>query len=192
MIRMWSFSRFACVAALNLFLLAAGTLAQDPIVQPGERVSPVSRTTVFVRDIDESLKLYRDILGMTPRIDRVLEGEFWNAVVGTAGENKKIKVMIMQTGDEHVGNVGLFQYVDENDGPPVYKPPRLQTGDVALIFLTNDIFGIYREVTAAGYTIVSPPSNPDPDAGPYAGYEMIFFDRDGIAINLIQRARATE
>lgn len=182
---------FGLAATLTLLLGASGlALAQTPSVADGARVSAVSRTTVFVRDIDESLKLYRDILGMTPRVDRTLEGEFWNGVVGTHGEDKKIKVLIMQTQKgEQVGNVGLFQYVDENDGPPVYKPPRIQTGDVALIFLTEDIFGIYEEAKAAGYTIVSPPSNADPNAGPDDGYEMIFFDRDGIAINLIQRAK---
>jgi len=179
--------RFLTCAAV---MCAANVQAQVPTVADGARVSAVSRTTVFVRDLDESLKLYRDILGMKARTDRLLEGEFWNGVVGTHGEDKKIKVMIMQTQDgEQIGNVGLFQYVDENDGPPVYKAPRMQTGDVALIFLTEDIFGIYNEVKDAGYTIVSPPSNQNPNAGPDDGYEMIFFDRDGIAVNLIQRPK---
>ncbi len=164
--------------------------AQIPSIAEGARVSPVSRTTVFVRDIEKSLELYRDILGLRPRTERMLEGEFWNAVVGTAGEAKRIRVVILNTTEgERVGNVGLFQFVDENDGPPVYKPPRVQTGDVALIMLTGDMLQIYAEVREAGYTIISPPMNAQGDTDANAGYEMLFFDRDGIIVNLIQRPK---
>ena len=173
------------------FLLAAGTAAgQNITIADGARVSPVSRITVFVRDLDESLKLYRDILGLKPRRERMLEGPFWNDVVGTAGEDKRIKVMILKTTEgEVVGNVGLFQFVDENDGPPVYKPPRVQTGDVALIMVTEDIIGIYETVRDAGYTVIAPPMNAAGNTGPDAGYEMLFFDRDGIIVNLIQPSK---
>jgi len=179
------------VSILMLVGLIATTLhAQVPTVAEGARVSPVSRTTVFVRDLEESLKLYSDILGLKPRMERVLEGEFWNVVVGTGGEDKRIRVVILNTTEgERVGNIGLFQFVDENDGPPVYKPPRVQTGDVALIMLTKDILRIYGEVRDAGYTIIAPPMNSAGDTDPDAGYEMLFFDRDGIIVNLIQPAK---
>jgi len=168
-------------------LLSTAVHTQVPAVAEGARVSPVSRTTVFVRDIEESLKLYSNILGLQPRRERMLEGEFWNVVVGTAGEDKRIRVVILNTTEgERVGNVGLFQFVDEHDGPPVYKPPRVQTGDVALIMLTEDILQIYEEVRDAGYTIIAPPMNAAGDTGPDVGYEMLFFDRDGIIVNLIQ------
>ncbi len=182
--------RTAAAIACTLLLAAGNAAAQNISIADGARVSPVSRTTVFVRDLDESLKLYRDILGLKPRRERLLEGPFWNDVVGTAGEDKRIKVMILQTTEgEVVGNVGLFQFVDENDGPPVYKPPRVQTGDVALVMLTHDIMGIYETVRDAGYTIISPPSTQDKDPGPETVYEMLFFDRDGVIVNLIHRPR---
>ena len=113
-----------------------------------------------------------------------------NELVGTPGENKIIRVAILNaTGDEWVGDVGLLQYVDENDGPPVYKPSRVQTGDVALVFVTNDMLQVYEEVREAGYTIIAPPMNPAGQSGPDAPYEFMFFDRDGIIVNLIQRAK---
>ena len=178
------------LCAISGFLFAPTTHAQTPTVAEEARVSPVSRTTVFVRDLEESLKLYRDLLGMQPRTERMLEGEFWNEVVGTAGEGKRIRVVILNTTEgEQVGNVGLFQYVDESNGPPLYKPPRVQTGDVALIMLTEDILQIYEDVREAGYTIIAPPMNAQGDTGPDAGYEMLFFDRDGIIVNLIQRPK---
>ena len=173
-----------------MLMATSTTEAQLPAIDEDAIVSQVSRTTIMVRDLEESLKLYRDILGFKPRWDSMLEGPFWNEVVGTPGENKRIKVLIMETtGGGGIGNIGLFQYVDENDGPPVYKAPRLQTGDVALILMTNDIHGIYEAVKVAGYTIISPPMTQDPEPGPDSGYEMLFFDRDGIVVNLIQVGR---
>ena len=177
-------------AAAMVWALPAN--AQTAPIAPDATVSPVSRTTIFVRDLDESLKLYRDILGLNPRRERLLEGPFWNEINGTPGENKRVQVVILQTTTgEVVGNVGLFQFIDENDGPPVYKPPRVQTGDIALIMLTRDIFSLYEKVKQAGYTIISPPRTQDPNPGQNSSYEMMFFDRDGVIINFIQSAPPT-
>ena len=40
-------------------------------VPPGVTVSPMTRATLFVRNLDDSLKLYRDILVLKTRINRV-------------------------------------------------------------------------------------------------------------------------
>ena len=60
----------------TLFMLMATstTEAQLPAIDEDAIVSQVSRTTIMVRDLDESLKLYRDILGFKPRWDSMLEG----------------------------------------------------------------------------------------------------------------------
>ena len=59
---------------------------------------------------------------------------------------------------------------------------------MAFIFITNDIQGIYERVESAGYTIVSPPMVLFPEeSAETQSLEMLFFDRDGIAVNLIQR-----
>ena len=174
-----------------LFTLLAATAAkaQIPTIAEDAIVSQVFRTTIMVRDLDESLKLYRDILGFRPRWEDTLESPFWDKVLGWPGGQKQLKVMIMETtGGGPFGNVGLFQYLDENGGPPVYKAPRVQTGDVALIFLTKNIHEIHEKVKRAGYTIIAPPLTQDPEPGPGSGYEMMFFDRDGVIINLIQVA----
>jgi len=178
-------------------VLAQGLSQQSVPIYDGAIVSPLTRTTLFVRDIDESLKLYRDILGLQPRRpEMTLEGPFWSEAIGAAGENKVQRVVVLNTtgpGGEMVGNIWLFQFIDENAGPPVYKPARLQTGDMALVMVTQNIHDIYEKVKAAGYTIITPPMSPKPqdvpgmDPGMLAElYEMLFFDRDGIAINLIQ------
>ena len=173
------------VSALLTFGVVAQAVAQAVPIADGAIVSPVSRTTVFVRDMDESLKLYRDILGLKPRVERTLDGEWWNELMGTKG--KKVQVVILQTAKgEVVGNIGLFHFVDENPGPPVYSAARLQTGTVALVMVARDIHAVYEKVKAAGYTIISPPKTVDPKPSKASAYEMLFLDRDGIVVNIIQ------
>ncbi len=161
-------------------------MTQEPIVPDDFVLSPLMRSTHFVRDLDESLKLYRDILGLRARVERTLEGERTDAVLGTVG--KPVKLAILQSGDLVYANVGLFQFV-EDDVPPRPEPKtHAQTGDAAVVFLTSDIFGVYEKVKAAGYPIVSPPMVLFPQEGSDTqSYEMLFFDHDGIGVNLIQR-----
>ena len=165
-------------------------MTAEPEFPEGFILAPLMRSTHFVRDIEESLKLYRDILGLRPRVERTLEGDRLDAVLGTKG--KPVKVSILQSGNLVYANVGLFQFVEDN--PPPRPPPRAyaQTGDAAVVFLTSDIFGIYEKVKAAGYTIVSPPLVLFPQEGSDTqSYEMLFFDHDGIGVNLIQRNVST-
>ncbi len=169
-----------------LFISVAG--AQEPRVPPGEKLTPMLRASIFVRDLDESLRLYRDILGLKPRRQLVLEGEAVNSVLGTRGQT--VRVAILQSGDTLLGNVGLFSYVKDEPAPAPTRRTDIRTGDTAFVFVTTDIHGIYEKVKAEGYTIVSPPMVlfPNPDAEEQ-DLEMLFFDRDGVGINLIQRGQ---
>ena len=181
-------SQLAAVA-ISLCLGALDVSAQEPGVPGDELLSPMLRATVFVRDLEKSLELYRDILGLKPRLERVLEGERTNQILGTEG--RSVRVVILQSGDTLSGNVGLFTYDDVRPLPE--RRNHVRTGDVAFIFITNDIQGIYEKVQAAGYAVVSPPMILFPREGEATqDLEMLFFDRDGIGVNLIQRGVPTE
>ncbi len=159
--------------------------AQEPEIPEGFSLSPMMRASIIVRDLDASLQLYRDILGLRPRVERALDGEAVNLIMGTEG--KSLRVAILQSGDLVFANLGLFEYVG-NGEPPPEAVSEVRTGDVALVFLTNDIYRIFDAVAAAGYTIVSQPTVLFPqEDSPTQSLEMIFFDGDGIAINLIER-----
>ncbi|NKB43162.1 MAG: hypothetical protein GKS03_02670 [Alphaproteobacteria bacterium] len=179
-------ARLITLLAAVTFYWSTPAMTQEPDFPDGFVLSPLMRSTHFVRDLDDSLKLYQDILGLRPRVERVLEGGLTDEILGTKG--KPVRVSILQSGDLVYANVGLFQFV-ENDSPPRPEPRTYaQTGDAAVVFLTSDIFGIYEKVKAAGYPIVSPPMILFPDEGSKTqSYEMLFFDHDGIGVNLIQR-----
>ena len=156
-----------------------------PPIPEGFIVTPVMRTSIIVRDMGDSLRLYRDILGLRPWFEGPLSGDELNTLVGTEG--KSMRNVILQSGDIVHANVGLFEYTDDEAEEPDIIP-EVRTGDVAIVFYTNDIFAIYEAVKAAGYTVISRPvALYRREGSPTQNVEMIFFDPDVIAINLIQR-----
>ena len=177
---------FVCTLAMPAWSQAPGI----PPVPEGFIVTPVMRTSIIVRDMDESLKLYRDILGLRPWFEGPLEGDALNTLVGTTG--KSMPNVILQSGDIVHANVGLFEYVgDDTEAPDIV--PEVRTGDVAIVFYTNNIFEIHDAVKAAGYVVISRPvALYRREGSPTQNVEMIFFDADGVAINLIQRGVPVE
>jgi catechol 2,3-dioxygenase-like lactoylglutathione lyase family enzyme len=154
-------------------------------VQPGQALAPMARATIFVRDLEASLKLYRDILGLKPMFDNHWKGKGINAIMGTEG--KELRATVLMAGESVVGNIGLYQLSNEKGAPPPPRGTDTRTGDFAVIFPTNDIWGLTRKIEAAGYEIVSPPvtllARPGMKQQPL---EMMFRDPDGVLVNLVQ------
>ena len=159
--------------------------AQIPDIPEGFSVTPLMRSTHFVRDVDQSLSLYRDILGLRVRFEQTFKSEQWDRILGIEG--KTTRVVHLQSGDFVIANVAFFQFLDD-DQPPAPEPRTfVKTGDAALVFVTNNIFEIYEQVEAAGYAVVSEPIVLFPQEGADTqAYETLFFDRDGILVNLTQ------
>ena len=156
------------------------------VFQEGMNVAPLARATIFVCDIDESLKLYRDILGLKPMFDNYWTGSGINAIMGTAG--KELRATVLMAGSSVQGNVGIYQLYKDNDGAPEPRQaPDTRIGDFALVFPTDDICRLTEEIEAAGYPIVSPPV-PLIQRDEYAvqPVEMMFRDPDGVLVNLVQ------
>ncbi len=152
----------------------------------GFAVSPIARATIFVRDLEESLKLYRDILGLKPWFDNYWKGSGINRIMGTEG--RELRATVLRSGDAAFGNIGLYQLYNEDGAPPA-PSQRTDTriGDVAVVFHTTQIDRLTEEIIAAGYAIVSPPVVLMPRENmAVQGREMMFRDRDGVLVNLVQ------
>ena len=175
-----------CAASVVCALLLT-PVAQAQEVPDGFRVSPMTRATLFVRDLDDSLKLYRDILGLKARVNTKVEGPLINQVMGTKGH--ALKAVILQSADTIVGNIGIYQLEGDNRSklPKPSKRTDTVTGDFAVVFITNDIDGLTAKVRAAGYTIIAPPMVLFPREGAQVQTrEMMFRDHDGMLVNLIE------
>lgn len=189
-----------CIKAPLLTLLAGGLLsvascAHSPAPPPSTHVanaptalvSPLSRATIVVRDLDAALDLFQGILEMEVKTDLTIPGPAVNDLLGT--QNQTIRILIMNSNGSEIGNIGLLTYVDSKSTlPPAPDHKSLEVGQVALIMNTQDIFKVEKAVRAANYTIISPPmvvfERPKMAS---QSLEMIFVGPEGIAINLIQQ-----
>lgn len=166
-------------------IVMSATHAQD--IPEGFSVSSMTRATIFVRDLDESLQLYRDLLGLRTRVDTVVEGDRINEIMGTEGYG--LKAVILQSGESIIGNIGIYEIIGDDRSTVPLPSDRVDTvtGDFAVVFITNDIDGLTERVRAAGYPLISPPMVlfPREDAQVQTR-EMMFRDRDGVLVNLIE------
>jgi hypothetical protein len=107
--------------------------------------------------------------------------------MGTTGY--VLHAVILQSGDSVVGNLGIYEISgdDRRNVPPPSDHLDTMTGDVAVVFATNDIDGLTEQIRAAGYPLISPPMvlYPVEDAEVQTR-EMLFRDRDGVLVNLIE------
>lgn len=192
--------KLALLLALASMPIAHIASAKDHSEQPketAELVRPLSRTTLVVRDIDASLHLFRNILGMATKLDLTIKGPEVNALLGT--EKQTVRIVILHVEGSEIGNVGLLSYPDSRpDSKPDLKdatiekksPPStsLNVGQVALVMDTHDIDAVAKKARAASYVIISDPrvifDRPNMIT---QSREMIFVGPENIAINLIQQ-----
>ncbi|MFM7533483.1 MAG: VOC family protein [Rubrivivax sp.] len=90
--------------------------AQPQPVPESERIPvDIRRTTFVVRDIDKSLALYRDALGLKPIYDQLIGG-------GTDKDGRpvapSVRLVLLRANDAFIGNLGLMQRLNVPAAPP--------------------------------------------------------------------------
>lgn len=188
-------SSIAVAALLSVPALAATkpvarTNVAAGVEKPKEVVpTDIRRVTVIVRDMEISLKLYRDVFGMKVNYDAVLP---MSGVALPAGKpGAKARLVLLNSNDPYIGWVGLLQWVDpplDNPGP---YPKRMAPGGVVIVTNTDDVEG--RCAAAAkvpGVTMTGPPRLQEypgrNGAPPIRVKGCNFFDPDGILIEMNQ------
>jgi hypothetical protein len=105
--------------ALAASLLALGgcaaataqTTAAPGVTAPAERVpTDVRRTTMIVRSIDNSLRLYRDVVGLKVNYDAVVTTSGVALPAGAPGA--KARLVLLNGNDPWVGWIGLMEWID--------------------------------------------------------------------------------
>lgn len=180
-------------------LLAAAPPVATPTGQaaagvgaPAERVpTDIRRLTILVRDIDSSLKLYRDVLGLEVNYDQRLTVSGVALPAGVPGN--KVRLVLLNGNDPFIGWIGLMQYFD----PPLAAPPysrRLVAGGHVLVTNTDDAVkrcAMAKAVPGVEFT-AAPREQVYPGRKGGPAIHVIgcnFFDPDGTAIELNQIVR---
>jgi len=150
---------------LAIALLLGGFAAQaaEPIV--------LKRVPIVVSDMDKSLKLYRDILGLTVESDNMMKPDAHDERVfnvGPGGLNRSVKFNL---GPEQIRAVGLFEVKGYKGKDP--KAPH----DHGIVFRVTRIDEIHAQAKAAGIRIVDFVDLTTNDG--QKGRELTMLDPDG-------------
>jgi len=170
-------------------LLATSPIAHGEGARQGSTTerAVLRRATLIVRDIDASIRFYRDLLGFSVWLDN--RGEVGpsslpsDAPIGAAS-----RFVIMKGKHPWVGMIGLLQY--GNAQVPTEAPAKLVPGDVVLMIETDEIDAASARMRAAGTQVLRPIETARVTGAGGRNWTASFvfaFDPDGHLIELNQR-----
>lgn len=178
------FRRTVPITALVLIFTVASV---DAAPLPESQRIPVDlrRTTLVVRDIERSLPLYRDALGL-----RVIYDEKLGGPVGPDGKPvaPTTRLVLLRANDDFIGVLGLMQRLNVTDPvpEPVYR--KAQPGGLILVFNVRDLEARFERIRATPHVKVAEPPQRVEYPGPGGGVIPVMFsavwDADGNFIEL--------
>jgi catechol 2,3-dioxygenase-like lactoylglutathione lyase family enzyme len=175
---------------LTLALALQAATASPGVERPIERIpTDVRRMTMIVRNMENSLKLYRDVVGLKVNYDTVVT---MSGVALPAGKpGAKARLVLLNANDPFIGWIGLMEWLDPKLEGPTDYPKRLTFGGHVIVMNTDDV---ERRCAAAakvpGVTVTAPPrmqEYPGRNGGPPIRVKGCnFFDPDGTLIEMNQ------
>lgn len=161
-------------------------------MKKGFKTTPVSRITLFCRDLEKSLALYRDILGFEEVESKTIQTKAFNELMNIHDKNCFVRISYLQSERSDHGLIALFEInSSELDKNQSIQATQIQYGQSVIVLSTKDHKKIYRELKKKDYTFLVEPTEYEKledseyiKAGLYK--EMSFYDPDGFLINLIE------
>lgn len=160
---------------------------QAPDASTQEFPTDFRRLSLIVEDIDESLKLYRDVLEFNVNYDAEVTMSGKALPAGDPGA--KARLVLLSSNDSWVGWLGLLQWVDPQLPPREDKYARMGIGDPVLVFNTEKVEEHCNAAAALpGIKMTAEASNttyPGRAGGaPITVRTCYLFDRDGYFMEL--------
>ncbi len=177
----------ACSETISVPVSEAKPTIKAPDAASQAFPTDLRRTSLIVSDIEESLKLYRDVLGFQVNYDAEVT---MSGVALPAGEpGAKARLVLISTNDTWVGWIGLLQWLDPSLTPPQTPRTRMGIGDALLVFNTEKVDEHCEAVAKLpGVNMTAPASNttyPGRAGGePIVVRTCYLFDRDGYFMEL--------
>jgi len=148
------------------------------------------RQTLIVRDIEKSLALYRDAIGMTVIYDNIIRRPH-----RTEGRQQEIRLVFLKANSDYIGVLGLVDYEYNNPDHPVHaKPLRHEgftPGNSVVLFNTTELEDRWRMIESTpGVEVINGPTYTEYPS--YDGSSTIrvtvtrFYDPDGFLVEYNQ------
>lgn len=184
MFRILSLTVLAAALTLGPALAPGGAVRAAPVSEDQRIPVDIRRTTLLVRDIERSLPVYRDALGLTVIYDELIGG-------GTDAEGEEppptTRLVLLRANDTFIGALGLMQRLDIEPPPPP-ENRRAMPGDVIVVINATDLEERFERIAATpGVTVSTPPTRieyPAPDGGVIPVLFSAFWDPDGYFIEV--------
>ena len=150
----------------------------------------IRRSTTLVRDIEKSIALYRDALGL--EIYQDAEMNLSGGMEIPAGERgARMRLTVFRSNDPYIGMIGALQFLD----PPLPEPTQdtwaMGVGKVVFVGGHQDAQAAYEKIQANDVKVTCPPlTRTVPKSGGEGEIPMTtvgFYDPDGQLWELNQR-----
>ncbi|MEO1575188.1 MAG: VOC family protein [Pseudomonadota bacterium] len=177
-------------ATLFLAALTLCAVARAEPVAEDERVPiDLRRTTLVVRDIDNSLEFYRDALGMQVIYDKLIRTPRDAESDETA--DRSLRLVFLRANDDYIGIIGLLQYRKPKKTPAHQGLEPFTPGSSVLLFNSKDVAAAFeRARNVNGVRVLSEPSETNYPAydgkGTIRVMVSVLTDPDGFVIELNQ------
>jgi len=175
-----------CTVVLGAAMASVASAAPVP---DQERIPlDLRRTTLVVRDIDRSLALYRDALGMKLSYDKLIRTP--REAASNEEAERALRLAFMQANDDFVGVLGLLQYIKPAKSQPV-SDLAFEPGTIVLVFNVQDLDQRFEKVRAVPGVVVLN----EPEETSYPSYDgkgtipvrvSVIRDPDGFILELNQ------
>jgi hypothetical protein len=165
--------------------LSTGVAVPDAIADDA-RLSPVRRTTIMSADPEASLRFYRDTLGFTVEYDKIIESP--NELSLVAPGAKKARVIALRQGAKLGGSVGISWFDTMKPRPQTTTDGKCDqtpvAGATSLLFLTDNLQGIYTKLRAINAPVLATPVAYDQSRGPTDAFTV--FDPNCVRVAFAQ------
>lgn len=169
-------------AGLALALLLSPRAGAQPVPENERTPVDIRRTTLVVRDIDRSLALYRDALGLKVVYDQNIGGD------------DGVRLVLLRANDVFIGALGLMQRLSAEERARAAARPvvheKARAGQVILVINSKDLDQRFPRVKSApGVKVSAEPHRveyPGADGGTIPVMVSMVWDADGYFVELNQ------
>lgn len=154
------------------------------------RVPVLRRTTIWVRDLERSLRFYCEVVGLEVLERKELAGPGIAGLVGY--DDGRLRIAHLGATGASEGLVGLYELTRATPNAEALPSPpasRVARGQTALVFECADIDGVLERVRAAGCRLMREPGEyvvPAREGAPARHLvEALVFDPDEVVVSLM-------